>query len=352
MGFRKTTGRQEKPIQSLPFPLAGFTVEGVKSEDGVVYIQARSTAQQAYCPNCQHPSVNAPGWYTRQAQDLPCIGQTVRLHLEVRRFRCLNKDGEQRTFVEQFPDTLPPYARRTKRLTQALRHLAFEVSAEGARRILRSFQSVVSGDTVLRISRQTPVTPVSSAHVIGVDDWALKKGRRYGTVGVDLEGPQGLEVLLERTSSTLEAWLKSQPQVDIVARDRSGEYAAGITAGAPAAIQVADRWHRLLNLRQMLERFLGSLYPRRQPLPMAAEDAALRREQRPPVPRTGSEQIASQQSRDRRIARYEHIQQLRQAGYNITPIGKQLGHHWETVRKYDAATTFPERNQRRAGDSL
>ncbi len=72
------------------------------------------------------------GWYARHLQDLPCIGQTVRLHLQVRRSRCLNRDCGQKTFVEQFPDLLPPYARRTKRLTQVLQHIAFEVNAEAA----------------------------------------------------------------------------------------------------------------------------------------------------------------------------------------------------------------------------
>lgn len=148
---------------------------------------------------------------------------------------------------------MPTYARRTARLTEAVRQVAFEVSAEAARRLLKHFQIQVSGDTLLRIIRQTPLCSNVSPQIIGVDDWALKQGKHYGTLLVDLRAHRVIDVLLERTSVVVTAWLKQHPNVEIVARDRSTEYAAGITLGAPHALQVADRWHLLLNLRQMLD---------------------------------------------------------------------------------------------------
>ncbi len=190
------------------------------------------------------------------------MGQAVRLHLWVKRFCCLNTTCSQKTFVEQFPDWLPAYARRTTQLTDLLRRVAFEVSAETAHRLLKYFQIAASGDTLLRIIRQTTQVSTGFPRIIGVDDWALKKGRSYGTLLVDLEQHRPIDLLLERTSAVVAEWLQQHPGIEIVTRDRSTEYAAGIAAGAAHAMQVTDRWHLLLNLRQMLDRFLSTIYSR------------------------------------------------------------------------------------------
>jgi transposase len=159
----------------------------------------------------------------------------VRLHLQVERFRCRNQNCSQKTFVEQFPDWLPAYARRTTRLTEVLRQLAFELSAEAARRVLKYLQVVASGDTLLRIIRQTHLPTIEVPQIIGVDDWALKKCVHYGTLLVDLQQHRVIDLLLERTSAVVSTWLKQYPSVEIVTRDRSTEYAAGIRPGAPQA---------------------------------------------------------------------------------------------------------------------
>jgi transposase len=236
----------------------------------------------------------------------------VRLHLQVKRFRCSNLTCPQKTFVEQFPDWLPAYARRTTRLTEVLRHIAFEMSAEAARRVLKHFQIIASGDTLLRIIRQTLLPPIEAPQIVGVDDWALKKRVHYGTLLVDLQQHRVIDLLLERTSTVVSTWLKQHSSIEMVTRDRSTEYAAGITEGAPQALQVADRWHLLLNLRQMLDRFLSTIYPRLQQLPFAPQHLDLLSQQRAAFRRTQSEQIATQTSREKRLAKYAEIQQLRQ----------------------------------------
>ena len=241
---------------------------------------------------------------------------------------------------------MPTHARRTSRLTELLRRVAFEVSAQAAHRLLKHFQIVASGDTLLRVIRQTTLVWSGCPRIIGVDDWALKKGRRYGTVLVDLEQHRPVDLLLERTSAVVAEWLQQHEGIEIVTRDRSTEYATGITTGAPQAMQVADRWHLLLNLRQMLDRFLSAIYPRLRQLSFSPEQVTLLSQQRNAFRRTQSEQIAAQTSRDKRIAQYEQIQHLRQAGYNISQIAALLGHQWETVRKYFEATSFPEHKGR------
>jgi transposase len=258
----------------------------------------------------------------------------------------------QKTFVERFPDWLPVYARRTTRLTEVLRYIAFEVSAEAAHRLLRHFQIIASGDTLLRIIRQTRLPPIEAPQIVGVDDWALKKRVRYGTMVVNLQQHRVIDLLLERTAIVVSTWLKHHPSVEIVTRDRSTEYAAGITEGAPQVQQVADRWHLLLNLRQVLDRYLSTIYPHLQQLPLAPQHLALLSQQRAAFRRTRSEHLATQNNREKRLAKYAEIQHLRQAGYTISQIANLLGHHWETVRKYYEATSFPERKQRRPGPSI
>jgi transposase len=140
--------------------------------------------------------------------------------------------------------------------------------------------------------------------------------------------------------------------VEIVPRDRSTEYKAGIDAGAPQAIQIADRWHLLKNLRDMLERFLQSIRAELQALPIAEAHQVALAPQRSPFYRTRRERAAAQASRERRLAQYTHIQQLRRDGYNITQIAQLLGLNRKTVSKYYHARTFPERNRRSPGRSL
>lgn len=253
------------------------------------------------CPCCRQWSTALHGWYHRQPQDLPCHGKTVRLDLQVRRFRCVNASCPQSTFAERFPDWLPCYARRTTRLTGVLRRVAFQAGGEAGRYLAQIFKIVTSGDTLLRVIRSTPLPATATAKVIGIDDWAMKKGRRYGTIVVNLETHQVIELLPERNAKVVEAWLKGQPQVQLVARDRAAEYALGIQAGAPQATQVADRWHLLVNIREMVERLLSTLYQRLQQLPVTPEQLAVLAPKRRTFRRTHAEQQRSQASRERRL---------------------------------------------------
>lgn len=227
-----------------------------------------------------------------------------------------------------------------------------EVGGEAGRRILHYFKVLISGDTIIRRIRQVNLEPPAEPKVIGIDDWAFKKGSDYGTIIVDQEAHRVIDLLADRSASTLASWLQEHPTIEIVARDRSTDYSAGIHTGCPHAIQVADRWHLLVNLRQMLERFLPTIYPRLTPVPITPEQALLFPSQRTVFPRTRSEATQSQISRARRLERYEIIQQLRQEGHTIAQIARALGLHRETVRKNYYATSFPERRQRQPGVSI
>lgn len=339
-------------ISALPLELSGFDIEQTRTVGQDVLVVAKSNTRAGVCPGCRKASTHTHGWYHRQPSDVPCVGKRVCLHLRVRRFRCTNPHCSRQTFAQDCSGWLPLFARRTTRLTQLAYHFGFEVGGECAARLLRRCAVQLSGDTILRILRAHSVESPRHARIIGVDDWAFKKGQRYGTIIVDLEAHRVIDLLPDRTASTVQNWLQDHPEVEVVARDRSTEYAAGIVAGAPQAVQVADRWHLLLNVRQMVERFLSSIIARLQQLPLSDEAATCLRQKRRAFRRTRSEGQASLNSRDKRLARYQRIRQMRQDGYNIAQIAQILGHHRETVRKYYYATSFPERKRRQAPNSI
>jgi len=278
----------------------------------------------------------------------------VRLWLRVKRFRCHEPTCDRQTFAESLADWLPAYARRTIALTTLMRQISMEIGAEVGHRVLSYLQIQVSGDTLLRILRRfgQDHVPQADARVIGVDDWAFKRGRTYGTIIVNLETHQVIDLLPDRTSDTLASWLQAHPSIEIVSRDRSTDYSIAIRKGAPNAIHVADRWHLLLNLRQMLERYLGAQTPTLKQLPISEAYQLYLDQQRPAFVRTNSEIVASNQKREERIVFYEQVQQMRHEGWNISQLALQLQRHPATIRKYFYATTFPERGTHRPGKSM
>ena len=104
--------------------------------------------------------------------------------------------------------------------------------------------------------RKAPEKEVTTPTILGVDDWAIRKGNTYGTILIDLETHHPVDLLSERSADALAKWLQAHPGVKIISRDRSNEYAKGASNGAPDAQQVADQFHLVKNLREALELFL------------------------------------------------------------------------------------------------
>jgi len=101
-----------------------------------------------------------------------------------------------------------------------------------------------------------PRPPVPALQAVGVDEWAWRRGHRYGTIFVDLATHRVVDLLPERSAATVAAWLAQHPTITVVCRDRSSLYADGIRQGAPEAVQVVDRLHLVDNLREAVEAFL------------------------------------------------------------------------------------------------
>jgi transposase len=181
----------------------------------------------------------------------------VSLLLTVRKFFCPNPTCPRQIFAEQFPDLVPAYARLTTRLREALVAFGLATCGEVASRLAPRLGMQVAASTLLRRVRAVPVSQAGKVRVLGVDDFAWKKGQTYGTILVDLELHRPIDLLPDRSQETLEAWLRAHREVEIISRDRAGEYAAAARKGAPQAQQVADRFHLLLNLRDGLKKLMA-----------------------------------------------------------------------------------------------
>lgn len=275
--------------------------------------------------------------------------------MRVRRFYCRNTACARQTFAERLPELVAPYARRTRRLAEAQGQVGAVLGGEASSRLLSRLAMPASAATVLRLVRGMTLPEWEAPRVVGVDDWAMRKGRTYGTIIVDLERRRVLDLLPDRTAETLADWLQQRPSVAVIARDRSTEYARGIALGAPEAVQVCDRWHLLANMRQAVERWLHAAHARLQRLPMPPAGT----EEVTPVParrdrafrRTGPERAARAASRARWQARYEEVRRRHLAGEPLLAIARTMGLARSTVRKFARAEGFPARLPRGPGPS-
>ena len=315
----------------------GFCVSDARLEATVLTITATATALSAACPTCGIPSVRVHSHYIRSPRDLPISGYTVQLRLHVRRFRCLNPTCPRATFAERLT-LVPPWAQQTARRRELLQSLALALSAEAGARLSNPFQIETSPAQLIQLVRQAPIPPAPPPRQIGLDDWALRKGRVYGTIIVDLLQHRPIDLLPDRSAATVTAWFQAHPSVELVARDRRTEYIRGITDGAPQAIQVADRWHLLANMRDAVEQVVRRRYHTLEALPGAPANGWPRR---PPQKRTATELARQQATGDRRIDRHQTIRQLAASGMSYRAIARRLGVSWRTVERYAQAETVP-----------
>jgi transposase len=345
------------PKRLLPLIPAGLLVEQILPSPDHLTIVATARQKTAACPDCAAPSCRVHSQYDRTLGDLPWQGRPVTLRVRVRRFRCLNPSCRRRTFAERLGETARPAARRTSRLGDLQRHLGLVVGGEAGARLAARLAIPVSPDTLLRMARRGDPAPVPRPppRVLGVDDWAWRRGHRYGTVLVDLERNRVLDLLPDRRAESLAAWLKRNPGVEIVARDRAGVYADGVRQGAPEAVQIADRWHLLRNLGDAVQAVAEHHHAaaRRIATEVAADLAA--------APAAGTPAIEGPDAATTppcpaahagRRARFEEAVRLHAAGVSLRQIARLLGTDGKTVRRWLRAGDIPSWRQPRRGSVL
>ncbi len=243
---------------TIPFAVPECRVAHlVERHDDSLVVPVRLDAASGRCPECGQASRSVHGRYHRHPADLPLSASRTTLRIEVRRFYCRNPTCRRRTFAETPLTLLTLRARRTRRLCEAQARVGRACGGAGGARLLAHLHMPASRATVLRLVTHLPM-PDAPTHIrVGIDDWAIRKGSRYGTIVVDLDRRRVVDLLPDRTAPTVAGWLERHSGVALVARDRSIEYARGASLGAPQARQVADRWHLLTNMRQAVERWLA-----------------------------------------------------------------------------------------------
>jgi transposase len=337
------------PHQLLP---RGLRIENLRIEPGQVSISVSSAAQGCVCPVCGRHSSRAHSRYHRNVKDLPWHGVSVALEVRARRFFCDEASCERRIFCERMPD-VAAHARKTGRLEEALLAIVFELGGRAGARLAGELGLVVGRDALLRKAKGASLPdPGGKVRVLGVDDFAFKKGHAYGTLLVDLERRRVVDLLPERSQGSLVAWLRGHPEVEFAARDRSNIYREALAKGAPGATQVADRWHLLHNLALTLEEFL--LQKQNALREAATPEAAPEGKDNddfgsgpimPNRPRNHDRKIeeAARKRHERLVRQWEDIRRLYLAGADLRDICRQLGISARTVYRYKDLTEPPPR---------
>ena len=338
-------------------------VDRVELEEGRMVMSVTAISEESICPYCGTASERIHSSYQRHPADISLAGYTVGLDITVPRFFCDNTQCEAKTFAERMAGLIKPYAHRTDRLAGQQRRVAFEAGGEAGARLLNELGMPVSPDTLIRLVRNASEPAMNTPRVLGIDDWAKRKGQSYGTILVDLEAHKPVDVLPDRSAELVAEWLRAHPGVEIISRDRGKEYIKGATD----AIQVADRWHLLKNLRDTLKQLLEG---KRACLRAAAEESGQNvSEQEQPGKSIESEEIPTVRTpktptkltkaekrklegRGKRQERYEAVKELHKLGLSKSEISRCMKLNWRTVSKYTTADKCPMYPERRRPSKL
>ncbi|SRR5579884_44942 len=323
----------------------------VNEEAKMITATAKTTGSVANCPVCGHSAHRVHSKYLRTLADLPCSGQRVRWRVLVRRFWCQNTECERLIFTERLPTCAPAHARRTVQQAAALCEVAFALGGKAGERIAHLLSMGASHGTLLRLMQRRAVPVMIAPRILGLDDFAWKKGELYGTLLIDQEAHKVVDVLPDREAETVAKWLLEHPGVEVISRDRAGAYADGARKGAPHARQIADRFHLLVNLQTSMVRLFERKH---ETLKCIAErehavntstvavstqnSEVVKSKPKPLTPTQGQQQAR----RARRKNRYEEVIKLHQQGLSQTAIATLVGLDRDTVRGDIRASAFPE----------
>jgi transposase len=317
-------------------------IRSIQQECQQVTITLVSTRENDRCPTCQTQTLARHGWFTRRIHSLPCSGQAVVFLIQARRFRCPNVACPRKTFREDLSALADRSQHRTPAVTQLLCSVAAIAGGQAGARLAAQMQLPTRRSTLLRCLIRQATCPEGVPRVVGVDDFAWTKRRRYGTILVDLETHRLLALLADCEGDTVAAWFRRHPSVQIVTRDRSPTFADAIRRGAPHALHIADRFHFHMNAMTCLETVLmrEQATLRRVAAPLRAEHQNVQ-----PAP-TPNQSVPEQQRnlrRARRYARYEQVIPLSSQGWSQRAIAQEARLHPQTVAIYLKAGQFPER---------
>ena len=336
----------------LPLP-EGMLIDQVQLTETGLLIAVIATHPTSRCPLCSEFSSSIHSSYRRSLRDGSCGGRQVRLSLTVRKFFCRNSLCPRKVFTERIPQFVEPWARMTIRHGEALQSIGLATCGKGGTRLAARLGIQTSRHTVLRRIMDLSDDCAGSVVFLGIDDFAFRRGYRFGTILVNLESHRVVDLLPDRQAETAARWMRQQPDLMVVSRDRGGEYASAAREGAPQAIQCADRFHVVKNLTEaaqvLLARCQAEILAASDPGESSGEKPKKSlisiEEWRPPEPH--SVEKARLARRAGRYARYQQVVAFGQQGMTPKEIAGRLGLSDRTVQKWLAAGPFPEARKRR-----
>ena len=340
----------------LPLP-EGMLIEQVQITETGLCVAVVATHPTSRCPLCSQSSSSIHSSYRRCVRDVTCGGRQVQLSLLVRKFFCRNGLCPRKIFTERIPQFVQPWARMTIRLCQALQSIGLSTCGKGGAKLAARLGLQTSRYTILRRIMDLPDPPAASVVYVGIDDFAFRRGYRFGTILVDLESHRVVDLLADRRAETAARWMRQQPDVMVVSRDRGGEYASAASLGAPQAMQCADRFHVVKNLTEAVQvllarcqaEILATCAPDKQDQDQQSKPTIPLAEWRPKEP-AHVEKVRLAR-RAGRHARYQRVVELHMQGMKPKEIAHQLGLSERTVHRWLASGTFPEAKRRRKRQS-
>lgn len=219
-----------------------LAVDAVGVVEEVLWIDVRSRRPFATCPDCGSDTSRVHSTCRRRLADRPVGGRRVVLRLWVRRFFCDDTACVRRTVAEQVEGLTLPYRRRTQAVSRLVQAIGLAVGGRAGARLATYLPVRVSRSQILREVRSLPDPPTGNVRVLGIDEFAFRKGRTFGTVLIDVETRRPIDLLPDRSTDTVAAWLAEHPGIEIVCRDRCSTFSQAANRALPDAVQVADRW--------------------------------------------------------------------------------------------------------------
>ena len=321
-------------------------VDSIEVQEQTVVVHLHATSPTASCPHCGTAGSRIHSRYERTIADVAFAGRSLVLKLLVRKWICSEASCSRHIFAERFPELVQRYARMTNRLVETLQSVGVITNGADAAQIASSFGVPTTAKTIIRRVLQLPIPDEGEVAKVGIDEWAWKKGQRYGTILVDLEKRRVAQLLAERSVETSKAWLRTHPEIDLVSRDRGKIFREAATEGAPQANQVVDRFHLQKNFAEALEKFfrqqeraLKKAIPRSTGTTHSAE-------------RTAVPEKVAQERRARhrqRVSMHKRIWKLYRQGYHKEQIAQLVGVSSRRVyRALEQETPPPPRRRSRS----
>jgi transposase len=345
---------------------SGLEITACSQQEGRLCVSLLSTQPSSHCPLCGSAATRIHSRYQRRLADLPCAGQPVRFQLSVRKFFCDVPTCPRKIFTERLTTFVAPRARVTARLFQMIQIIGLATGGRLGVRVTDRMGIQTSRPTILRRIMALSTEPVGQVLELGIDDFSFRRGRKFGTILVDLQNHKVIDLLPDRKAETAKVWMQTHPEIDLVSRDRGGDYAAGAREGAPQATQVVDRFHLYKNLTEAVELALArcreairkqSEEASRREVPQEAHKALTASKKAfsiitwKPTPDAYAER-ARLSRRAQRYDRYQQVVALDAQGFEQAEIAHRVGLSRRTIQRWLQEETFPEVRRRKKRRSI